>query len=224
MVLEEQPVRTPIGPESSVLVVGASRGLGLEFCRQLGSRGATVYATYRGEQAPSALAALVTANPGRVHALPLDVCDDASVEAALARIVKLAKTARPLSHVIHNSGVYGSTSGLGNLKREQMMHTFEVNAVGPVVVAQRAKALLRLPKKAETAVYALLSSKMGSIDDNGSGGSYGYRMSKSALVIVSKSLSIDLRGTAGGTRARAPHSVGSRRAMGCVSRCVGQPC
>jgi len=197
-VAEPQPVRQAIDQGSCVLVVGASRGLGLEFARQFAQRGATAYATYRGNDVPAGLAACAGANPGRMHALPLDVSDDASVAAALARIQTLAKSPRPLSHVVHNAGIYGPARGLGKISCEAFLHTFEVNAVGPVLLAQQAKALLRPPTaRGPSAVYALLSSKMGSVDDNGSGGSYPYRMSKSALVMASKSLSIDLQGQAG---------------------------
>ncbi|KAG8460325.1 hypothetical protein KFE25_011816 [Diacronema lutheri] len=198
LALEAQPVRTPIDADSCALVVGASRGLGLEFARQLAARGARVFATHRGTEPPDALAALVSAHAGRVRALPLDVGDDTSIATALAAVQKLAQAARPLSHVVHNAGVYGPARGLGSLQREALLRTFEVNAVGPVLLAQRAKALLRPPSaRGASAVYALLSSKMGSVEDNSSGGSYGYRMSKSALVIAAKSLAIDLGGQAG---------------------------
>jgi NAD(P)-dependent dehydrogenase (short-subunit alcohol dehydrogenase family) len=203
--VEPQPVRTPIDQGSCALIVGASRGLGLEFAAQFAARGATCFATYRGDDVPPGLAACADAHPGRFHALPLDVSDDASVAAAMRRIQKLAKSERPLSHVVHNAGVYGPVKGLGKLEREALLRTFEVNAVGPLLLAQQAKQLLRPPTaRGPSAVYALLSSKMGSVDDNGSGGSYPYRMSKSALVIASKSLSIDLQGQAGGARTAAP--------------------
>jgi hypothetical protein len=105
MLVEEQPVRTPITADSFVLVVGASRGLGLEFGRQIAAKGATVFATYRGDTAPAALSTLADAHPGRFHPLPLDVSDDASVEAALSRVQALAKAPRPLSLVVHNAGM-----------------------------------------------------------------------------------------------------------------------
>lgn len=202
MATEPQPVRSPIGADSCVLVVGASRGLGLEFALQLARKGAQVFATYRGAQPTKELASLADSHPGRFHPIPLDVSNDESVVAALAMVQKIAKAPRPLSLVIHNAGIYGPAKGLGSLERDALLRVFEVNAVGPVLFAQKARALLRPPTaKGPCAVYSLLSSKMGSVDDNGSGGSYGYRMSKSALVIASKSLHIDLRGQAGGARA-----------------------
>jgi len=73
------------------------------------------------------------------------------------------------------------------------MDTFRVNTVGPLLVAQAMVASGKFGGGDDKAILANVTSKMGSIDDNGSGGSYAYRASKCALNIVTKSLSIDLQ-------------------------------
>mmetsp|Transcript_3701 Transcript_3701/g.9614 ORF Transcript_3701/g.9614 Transcript_3701/m.9614 type:complete len:266 (+) Transcript_3701:22-819(+) len=202
--VEEQPVRAPIDSSSSVLVVGASRGLGLEFASKCLKRGATVYATHREpEELPPALAAAAAPWDAaeRLHAVRLDVGDDSSIAAAVATIQQLAGTDDPLTHVVHNAGIYGPTEPRGQVRRQSLMTTFEANAVGPLLIAQAVAPLLKRPVKSPVPprtlpVYALMSSKMGSVEDNTSGGSYAYRMSKAALNICAKSLWHDLQGRA----------------------------
>ena len=135
--------------------------------------------------------------------LEMDVSSESSIQQA-AQTYKSSSTFRPLTHIIHSAGVYypqSSFNGSSNTKRptapavtsDVMMKTFQINTVGPLLVVQHFVPLLNNEKNA---VVALLSSKVGSIDDNGSGGSYAYRASKSALNNVAKSLSIDLAGIA----------------------------
>lgn len=185
---EKQPVRNPIGPNSTVLVVGASRGIGLEFVRQVAARGARVVATSRG--APTgALAKVVDAEEG-VSALDLDVGDEASVSAAAAaaRGQGLAFT-----HVIHSAGV-ARWERLGALRQQDMLDVYRVNTVGVALVAQAFLPLMKNGVGKKVPVIAVLSSKVGSIVDNGSGGTYAYRASKIATNMVCKSLSVDLEG------------------------------
>lgn len=202
--VEEQPVRAPIDGSSSVLVVGASRGLGLEYVRQCLRKGATVYATHRESEAlPEALATVASCcgAADRLHAVRLDVCDDASISSAVETIQRLAGAPDPLTHVVHNAGVYGAREELGKVQRQTLLSTFEINSVGPLLVAQAVAPLLRRPKPSAVPpgtlpVYAFMSSKLGSIDDNTSGGAYAQRMSKIALNICAKSLWHDLQGRA----------------------------
>ena len=159
---------------ATVLVTGANRGIGLEYCRQLKARGDQVVAVCR--QATPELEALgVRIEEG------IELTEEVAIADLVARLDGLA-----LDAVILNAGVLQSM-GLEDLDPEGIRRQFEVNALAPLLLA---RALVRqMPRGSK---LALMTSRMGSIDDNSSGGSYGYRMSKVALNIAGKSLAIDL--------------------------------
>lgn len=157
------------------LITGANRGIGLEYCRQLHGRGDRVVAACR---APSAeLEALgVRIEP------QVDITSDDAMTALVQRLDGLA-----IDLLIHNAGIHEHTS-LANLEEESLRRQFEVNALGPLRLSRALLAQLHPGSK-----LILMTSRMGSIDDNTSGGSYGYRMSKVALCMAGKSLAIDLK-------------------------------
>jgi NAD(P)-dependent dehydrogenase (short-subunit alcohol dehydrogenase family) len=160
---------------TTYLVTGANRGIGLEYARQLQARGDQVIAVCR------------TASP-ELEALgvPIEAGIDLASEAAIAELVTRLQ-GLPLDGLILNAGILESM-GLEDLDAEAIRRQFEVNALAPLLLV---RALLeQLPRGAKV---ALMTSRMGSIDDNSSGGSYGYRMSKVALNIAGKSLAIDLQ-------------------------------
>lgn len=189
---------TPLGSESRVLVVGGSRGIGLEFVKQLLGRGCQVIATHREPKAPESLQSLAAES---LSMMQMDVSDTASIQNA-AETLK-ARGAK-LTHIIHNAGIYGPTVTLDGTARcgrpaapavtkEVMMEVFEVNAVGPLLVAKHFLPILSTPSSDQLPIISILTSKVGSVDDNGSGGAYAYRASKSACNIIAKSLYVDLR-------------------------------
>lgn len=171
---------------STVLVTGASRGIGLGFVVHLARRGATVLATARDPNTPKLAGAQREAGEGRITTFALEVTSDASV-AELAR----ALAGRAIDLVIQNAGIASGFLGLDDFDAAACMATFDVNALGPLRVTRALLPNLRAGK-GKTLMH--LTSRMGSIDDNSSGGSYAYRMSKAALNMASKSLAIDLRG------------------------------
>ena len=157
------------------LVTGANRGIGLEYCRQLQERGDRVIATCR---TPSAdLEALGI----RIEA-GLDHCNDAAITGLVERLGGL-----PLDGLILNAGLLEATR-LARLDLASVRRQFDVNALGPLRLIDALLEQLKAGAK-----LALMTSRMGSIDDNSSGGSYGYRMAKVALNMAGKSLAIDLR-------------------------------
>lgn len=198
--VEDQPVRQAIDASSTVVVVGASRGIGLELARQIAKRGALVFATYRGRSQPSELTQLVAqagtrrSNGPLVRLLSLDVTEEVSVKAFSSAL----RTALPsagssgITHVVHNAGIIGDGARFGHVTADDMMRVFRVNTLGVVHVAQALAPLLASRAGNRAPVLAILSSKVGSVDDNGSGGMYAYRASKSACNVVAKSLAIDL--------------------------------
>ena len=157
------------------LVTGANRGIGLEYCRQLQARGDQVIAVCR-QPSPELEALGVRVEAG------IELTD----EADRAELVRRLEGA-PLDGVILNAGILQSM-GLDDLDAEAIRRQFEVNALAPLLLA---RALV--PQMPRGARLALMTSRMGSIDDNSSGGSYGYRMSKVALNMAGRSLAIDLR-------------------------------
>ena len=160
---------------ATFLVTGANRGIGLEYCRQLQARGDQVIAVCR--QSSEELSALgVSIQSG------IELSDPAAIAELVQRLAGV-----PLDGVILNAGILHSM-GLEDLDAAAIRQQFEVNALAPLLLA---RALV--PQMPFGSRLALMTSRMGSIDDNTSGGSYGYRMSKVALNIAGKSLAIDLK-------------------------------
>jgi len=122
-----------------------------------------------------------------VHITELDVSSEDSIQ----QFAKdLASRIRHVDLLINNAGILVLT-GLRDVTAEEMMRLFKINTIGPLLVTQQLfkQGLLGQPGKS---IVANMSSKMGSVDDNTSGGSYSYRASKSSLNIVTKSLAMDL--------------------------------
>jgi NAD(P)-dependent dehydrogenase (short-subunit alcohol dehydrogenase family) len=166
-----------------VLITGANRGIGLEFARQYAEAGWKVIACCRDLRQATGLQELVNDYPD-IQAYALDVADFAAIE-ALASALKDVK----IDVLINNAGVY-PPSDMHHADPEQWLHAFKVNSMAPFKMATAFTPNLaagRLKK------LVTLSSKMGSLDDNTSGGSYIYRTSKVAANMVMKSLAIDLR-------------------------------
>ena len=125
-----------------------------------------------------------------MHATQLDVCSPASVEAWADAVGCLAGHVDVL---INNAGIYGPRASLNDVAAEDALAVFSTNALGPLLVVQSLRRRGLLGGAAPTLV-ANVSSKVGSVDDNKSGGGYAYRASKAALNIITKSLSVDLAG------------------------------
>lgn len=162
-----------------VLVTGANRGIGLELCRQLSERGDEVIAVVR-KSSPELEQLGCRVESG------IDVTHPEDLAQLQARLGDLT-----LDLVINNAGILSNQS-LGEIDAgaiQQIMEQFRVNALGPVLLAQALRSRL-----AKGSTLAIITSRMGSIADNTSGGSYGYRMSKSAANSAGVSLARDLAG------------------------------
>ena len=171
----------PLATARNVLVVGASRGLGLEFVRQYRADGARVTATARDDAGLAAIAAL-GAKP-----LKLDVADAASASGLAWQI-----DGEAFDTVLHVAGVYGPrTSGMEPPSVDDFDAVMHANVLGPMrVLPSVADAL------APGARIGLLSSRMGSIGARTSTVGWTYRASKAALNSVLKDASIALAGRA----------------------------
>ncbi len=170
---------------STVLITGANRGLGLEFCRQYAVDDWTVIACCRHPDRALELNKLAQRFPVQVEAL--DVADFGQIDALSKKLVDST-----VDVLINNAGIYGDSPelGLGQLDYQAWTQTLLVNAQAPVKMAE---AFLSHIKRGDKKLIINISSLMGSIADNVSGGSIFYRSSKAALNAAMKSLSIDLR-------------------------------
>jgi len=161
----------------TALITGAGRGLGREFARQYQAGGWRVVATCR--------------DPGRYdlggEVYPLDVTDAAAIAALHDEL-----NGEGIDLLINNAGIYGPRGGaLGTIDYEAWADVLRTNLFGPV---RMAEAFADMVGRSEHKKMVFLSSIMGSIHENDSGGAYIYRSSKAALNMAVVSLSADLSG------------------------------
>ena len=172
--------------DSTVLITGANRGIGLELTAQFAADGWNVLACCRQPQAAADLQALQARHP-HIEVFELEVTDYARVAALSAQL-----GSRSIDLLLSNAGVYGPKGiDFGAVDPAQWREVLEVNTIAPLMLAQ---AFIEQVAASQRKLIAVISSKVGSIADNGSGGSYLYRSSKTAVNQVVKSLSIDLAG------------------------------
>ena len=159
---------------STFLVTGSNRGIGLELCKQIIASGDQVIATCR-------------KSSSELNNLGVRVEEDVDIssEESITNLRQILSGVE-LDCLIHNAGIYEFNS-FDDLDKESILRQFEVNALSPLLMSQTLKSLLKKSSK-----IAFVTSRMGSIGDNLSGSSYGYRMSKVALSMAAKSISIDL--------------------------------
>lgn len=161
----------------TVLITGANRGMGLEWARAFHERGWRVLGTARDVTHASELKAIAD----DVYAC--DVSDDASVF-SLGRALETDS----VDLLINNAGVL-LRDDLQGADSDTLTHQFNINALGPLRVVQ---SLLPALQRSQSARVVNITSRMGSIADNTSGAMYGYRASKAALNMITRSLALDL--------------------------------
>ncbi|GAB3739181.1 SDR family oxidoreductase [Silanimonas algicola] len=158
-----------------VLVTGASRGLGLEFVRQLLARGDTVVAACRQPGAAAALRSLAAEQPDRLALRPLQLTDPASRSALLDDV---AATWGGIDLLINNAGVLASGERFGQLEASIFREAFETNVLSPLLLAEAATPLLA---RGRAPAVAWLSSVLGSIASTRQFHAPSYAVSKAAL-------------------------------------------
>jgi NAD(P)-dependent dehydrogenase (short-subunit alcohol dehydrogenase family) len=170
--------------QATVLITGANRGLGLEFAKQYAEAGWQVIACCRWPEEAKELQALAERSGDQIEIHQLDVADFEEID-ALALILQ----GRAIDVLINNAGVYPQ-SDFGNVNYEAWAEAFHINSMAPMKMAE---AFAGHVAASDQKKIVTVSSKMGSIDDNTSGGSYIYRSTKTAVNMVMKSLAIDLK-------------------------------
>lgn len=176
-------------------VQGASRGIGLAMARALLARDDVdlLIASSRDPEASAGLRSLGAASGDALRLVPLDVCDESSIAAAADRVAALG--VERLHWLINSAGVLHDASGLSPEKRIEdlsaatLRQSFDVNALGPALVV---KHLLPYLRHDDRAIVANLSARVGSIADNRLGGWYGYRASKAAQNMFTRTLALEL--------------------------------
>jgi NAD(P)-dependent dehydrogenase (short-subunit alcohol dehydrogenase family) len=169
----------------SVLITGANRGIGLELARQYLTDGWQVYAACRDPNSASELSRLADTSGDKLRIVALNVADPASVKAAAAEV-----DGQAIDLLLNNAGVGGVRGQtIGNIDYEAWAKVLDTNTMGPMRVSE---AFVDHVARSERKLIVTLTSGMGSIADNTSGGSIAYRSSKAAVNMVMRTLAIDL--------------------------------
>ena len=170
----------------NVLITGASRGIGLEMVKYCMEQNWRVFACCRHPQQADALLSVAKLANGRVSVHVADMNELATIQALAYELRNEA-----IDILINNAGIYGSDkNSFGNVDVQSWLETFQVNSIAPLKVTE---ALIEQLRMGDKKIIACISSKMGSMDDNGSGGSYIYRSSKAALNAAMQGLAVALR-------------------------------
>lgn len=170
----------------NLLITGTSRGIGLEMVRYAMERGWRVFACCRHPHQAEALLKVAALAPERISVHIADLAELATLQALAYELRN-----ESIDMLINNAGIYGPDQNqFGGVDVAGWQQAFAINCIAPLKLSE---ALCELVASSEKKIIACLSSKMASMDDNGSGGSYIYRSSKAALNAVVKSMAVDLK-------------------------------
>lgn len=168
----------------NVFITGANRGIGLELTRQYLAAGEKVFASAR-DPSIEGLSRLTERYPDNLKIVMLDVTDESNIQTVAGSLEGTS-----IDLLINNAGLFHSKhEDFSSLNPDIWIEEFRVNSIAPFLVTRALKSNLA---NANSSVVGMISSKMGSMGDNQSGGNYSYRSSKAALNAVSVSLANDL--------------------------------
>ena len=172
----------------NILITGANRGIGLGFVKKFLKRNSKVFCTSRKISKSKELILLKKEFSKNLEIVELDLLEEES-----PKILSDFLSNQAIDIFINNAGVIGNSNQSFNaVSSENWIDVLKVNLIAPLLITQ--SILENIKKSAHKKIY-FLSSKVGSIEDNSSGGMYLYRSSKTALNQIVKSLSIDLKPT-----------------------------
>ncbi|MCK5394561.1 MAG: SDR family oxidoreductase, partial [Gammaproteobacteria bacterium] len=170
----------------NILITGANRGIGLEMVKYANEQGWRVFACCRNPHNADNLFNIAKLSNGQISVHIADMQELGTLQALSYELRNDS-----IDILINNAGIYGSDKNrFGSVDAESWMQAFQVNSIAPLKMVEAFSGQLFMGKRK---IVACMSSKMGSMADNGYGNSYIYRSSKAALNAVVKSLSIDLK-------------------------------
>jgi NAD(P)-dependent dehydrogenase (short-subunit alcohol dehydrogenase family) len=170
---------------AAILITGANRGLGFEFASQYLADGWRVFAACRNPAAASKLRRLAEDTAGMLKIVAMDVTDSESIRNAAAQLKDVA-----MDVLINSAGIAGASGQhTGNVDYESWAQVFTVNTMGPLRVLESFSDHIARSKRR---LVITITSGMGSLADNTSGGSIAYRSSKAAVNMVMRSAAINL--------------------------------
>ena len=171
----------------TILITGANRGIGLELARQYALDGWRVFACCRHPEKSDALNKLAAQHPELIKVHALNVADHAQIER-----LGHALAGEAVDVLINNAGIYpkSDTGGFGRTDYKEWVTAFNINAMAPLKMVE---TLIKQIVRGKQKIIVTITSQMGSVADNSSGGNYLYRSSKAAANMVVKSLAVDLK-------------------------------
>ena len=170
----------------NILITGANRGIGLEMVKYSMQQRWRVFACCRNPHNADSLFKLAKLSNGKISVHIADMTELSTLQALSYELRN-----DPMDMLINNAGIYGSDKNtFGAVDVDSWLQTFQVNSIAPLKMVEAFSEQLLMGNRK---LVACMSSKMGSMADNGYGNSYIYRSSKAALNAVVKSLSIDLK-------------------------------
>ena len=181
------------------LIVGANRGIGLGFVRQLLNQNRSLigpqqqlgklFATYR-ETASEELLALAKEYSNQLTLIPMDITEEAHIATGIAQIQSQINRLHLVIYCVGllHDGILQPEKSLQQIQANNLVRYFQINSIGSVLLA---KHVLPLLKHGDRSVLASISAKVGSIGDNQLGGWYGYRASKAALNMLMRTVAIE---------------------------------
>lgn len=170
----------------NILITGANRGIGLEMVRYSMEQGWSVIACCRNPYNAESLFNIAKLSNGRVSVHIADMLELSTIQALSYELRH-----QPIDMLMNNAGIYGpDRNKFGNVDVDGWLQAFQINTIAQLKMVEAFSENLFMGRRK---LVACMSSKMGSMADNGSGNSYIYRSSKAALNAVVKSLSIDLK-------------------------------
>lgn len=169
------------------LITGTNRGIGLALCRRLVQRGDMIFAACRQPEKADALRQLKQSYPDRLHLIPLEVTDSAAVAESVNQVSAIVDG---LDVLVNNAAINPPGQSFDEVQFETMVHVFKTNTIAPFMIA---RAYLPLLKRGNRPRIINISSDMASLEWRTSGDDYGYCASKTALNMLTRGLSYDVK-------------------------------
>jgi NAD(P)-dependent dehydrogenase (short-subunit alcohol dehydrogenase family) len=173
-----------VNPAQTALITGAARGIGLGLARECARRGWQVVATCRPGHSTAGLDDLRDRSGGAVRVLPLDVADDHGIETLGRRLAD-----ESVDFLVNNAAASGPSAGLAEVTYDVWERAMRINVFA---ILKMTQVFVDHVARSDRRTIVAISSRMGSLAEEQSGGRYAYRVSKAATNMLVKTLAVDL--------------------------------